>query len=186
MSVWKKENPYFMATTCWWGIIFLFLTVKSLLVLHSHVYPISHQHSWIWLLSLPQHHFSLSCFLYSTSSPQHLCRLLAAFCARALKHLLVAYSLLKISLPVKFAPASPQKSLGENVACSVINGRIWYIAEAASYDWFFLVRNVCTWTNDHRPDMFHFHSLIHLLIRQESMNVSSAESLSIISTQHSS
>lgn len=31
-----------MSTSCWWSIFFLFLTVKSSLVLHSHCYPIPH------------------------------------------------------------------------------------------------------------------------------------------------
>lgn len=148
------------------GSISLTRPVKPLLVLPSHVCPIFHRCSWIWFLALPQHRLSL----YISPGPSIFanCKL---FHVSALQHLLEAFSLLKIVL-VKFTPARPQKSRGENMACScihsVVSGGIWSMAEAAVCGWFLLARNAHR--NEHRPDMFHFHSLIHLLIRQESTN----------------
>lgn len=65
-----KEKDSFLKSRSYGNILLmrhlsLFLPVKPLLVLPSHVCPISHRHSWIWFLALPQHRLSL----YITPGP---------------------------------------------------------------------------------------------------------------------
>jgi len=99
---------------------------------------------------------------------------------------------MKINLPVKFAPVSPQRSLVEKVVCSyihsVINGGIWYIAEAASCDWFLLARNMLYMNKcpqSRYVSLSQPHPPADKTRINESQHISSAESLSIVSTRHS-
>lgn len=124
--------------------------------------------------------------------PHDIYKLLVEFSVSALQHTLVAYAPMKVTSAVKCASALPQNSLGENVEHSyihsLINGAIWYMAEAASCDWFLLARNMLYMKKLPQtkyvslPQPFPPCDKTRI---NESQCVSSAESLSIIS-RHSS
>lgn len=126
-----------MPPSCWWSIFFLFLTVKSSLVLHSHCYPISHH----LVPGTAPGLFFPARVLFNTSSPS---KLQAMFCGSALQPLSMADCLLKTSSSVKSAPFPPQKPLGQSMKCSsvhsLIHGERWCMTEAATCGGFLLVR----------------------------------------------